>query len=212
MGNIKNLTPKQIAVAAIIAVLTIAAIVPNLVYPAKRGDAYVQVDTATYNTLVRDNDSLRFTLDSIMLLHSKVSSDITKEVAAQLRRRALIDSVYKVIDRRLDTLYSDRVSSANLVPYEEFASAIVTIPYEDVQSRCNFVDITDDLSFSRHSRHSLIQRIWNISTRPTSSFVRSQASSMQVFLTRKSSSLTRSILQASHISHTLQRTTNYNFI
>ena len=144
MENIKNLTPKQIAVAAIIAVLTIAAIVPNLVYPAKRGDAYVQVDTATYNTLVRDNDSLRFTLDSIMLLHSKVSSDITQEVAAQLRRRALIDSVYKVIDRRLDTLYSDRVSSANLVPYEEFASAIVTIPYEDVQSRCNFSNVTDD--------------------------------------------------------------------
>jgi hypothetical protein len=79
-----------------------------------------------------------------MLLHSKVSSDITKEVAAQLRRRALIDSVYKVIDNRLDTLYADRVTSANLVPYEEFASAIVTIPYEDVQSRCNFVDITDD--------------------------------------------------------------------
>ena len=144
MENIKNLTPKQIAVAAIIAVLTITAIVPHLVYPAKRGDAYVQVDTATYNTLVRDNDSLRFTLDSIMLLHSKVSSDITKEVAAQLRRRALIDSVYKVIDRRLDTLYTDRVSSANLVPYEEFASAIVTSPYEDVQSRCNFSNVTDD--------------------------------------------------------------------
>jgi hypothetical protein len=144
MENIKKLTPKQIAVAAIIAVLAIAAIVPHFIYPSNKGAAYVQVDTATYNTLVRDNDSLRFTLDSIMLLHSKVSSDITKEVAAQLRRRALIDSVYKVIDNRLDTLYADRVSSANLVPYEEFASAIVTIPYEDVQSRCNFLDITDD--------------------------------------------------------------------
>lgn len=144
MENIKNLTPKQIAVAAIIAVLAIAAIVPHFVYPSRKGAAYVQVDTATYNTLVRDNDSLRFTLDSIMLLHSKVSSDITKEVAAQLRRRALIDSVYKVIDSRLDTLYTDKVSSANLVPYEEFATAIVTIPYEDVQSRCNFSDITDD--------------------------------------------------------------------
>ena len=144
MENIKNLTPKQIAVAAIISVLAIAAIVPHFVYPSKKGAAYVQVDTATYNTLVRDNDSLRFTLDSIMLLHSKVSSDITKEVAAQLRRRALIDSVYKVIDSRLDTLYTDKVSSANLVPYEEFATAIVTIPYEEVQSRCNFADITDD--------------------------------------------------------------------
>lgn len=143
METNKKLTPKQIAVAAIIAVLAIAAIVPHF-NPSKKGAAYVQVDTATYNTLVRDNDSLRFTLDSIMILHSKVSSDITKEVAAQLRRRALIDSVYKVIDRRLDTLYSDRVTSASLVPYEEFATAIVTIPYEDVQSRCNFVDITDD--------------------------------------------------------------------
>ena len=144
METNKKLTPKQIAVAAIIAVLAIAAIVPHFVYPSRKGAAYVQVDTATYNTLVRDNDSLRFTLDSIMLLHSKVSSDITKEVAAQLRRRALIDSVYKVIDSRLDTLYTDKVSSANLVPYEEFATAIVTIPYEDVQSRCNFSDITDD--------------------------------------------------------------------
>ena len=144
MGNIKNLTPKQIAVVAIITVLAIAAIVPHIIYPAKRGAAYVQVDTATYNTLVRDNDSLRFTLDSIMEIHSKVSSDITKEVKAQLRRRALIDSVYKVIDMRLDTLYTDRISSASLVPYEEFASAIITIPYEDVQSRCNFSNVTDD--------------------------------------------------------------------
>lgn len=143
METNKKLTPKQIAVAAIIAVLAIAAIVPHF-NPSKKGAAYVQVDTATYNTLVRDNDSLRFTLDSIMILHSKVSSDITKEVTAQLRRRALIDSVYKVIDRRLDTLYSDRVTSASLVPYEEFATAIVTIPYEDVQSRCNFMDVTDD--------------------------------------------------------------------
>ena len=144
MENIKNLTPKQIAVVAIITVLAIAAIVPHIIYPAKRGAAYVQVDTATYNTLVRDNDSLRFTLDSIMEIHSKVSSDITKEVKAQLRRRALIDSVYKVIDMRLDTLYTDRISSASLVPYEEFASAIITIPYEDVQSRCNFSNVTDD--------------------------------------------------------------------
>lgn len=144
MENIKNLTPKQIAVAAIIAVLAIAAIVPHIIYPAKRGTAYVQVDTATYNTLVRDNDSLRFTLDSIMEIHSKVSSDITKEVKTQLRKRALIDSVYKVIDMRLDTLYTDRISSASLVPYEEFASAIITIPYEDVQSRCNFSNVTDD--------------------------------------------------------------------
>ena len=144
MENIKNLTPKQIAVVAIITVLAIAAIVPHIIYPAKRGAAYVQVDTATYNTLVRDNDSLRFTLDSIMEIHSKVSSDITKEVKAQLRRRALIDSVYKVIDMRLDTLYTDRISSASLVPYEEFASAIITIPYEDVQSRCNFSHVTDD--------------------------------------------------------------------
>ena len=144
MEKNKNLTPKQIALAVIIAVLAIAAIVPHIAYNSRRGGAYVQVDTATYNTLVRDNDSLRFTLDSIMEIHSKVSSDIAKEVKTQLRKRELIDSVYKAIDRKLDTLYSDKISAANLVPYEEFASAIITIPYEELQGLCNFIGVTND--------------------------------------------------------------------
>ena len=144
METNKKLTPKQIALAVIIAVLAIAAIVPHIAYNSRRGGAYVQVDTATYNTLVRDNDSLRFTLDSIMEIHSKVSSDIAKEVKAQLRKRALIDSVYKAIDRKLDTLYSDKISAAKLVPYEEFASAIITVPYEELQGLCNFMGVTND--------------------------------------------------------------------
>ena len=134
----------QLIMAAIIAVLAIAAIVPHFVYNSKGGSAYVQVDTATYNALVRDNDSLKVTLDSIMFIHSKVASDISKEVTNQLRRRALIDSVYKVIDNKLDTLYAERISTADLVPYEEFASPMITIPYNEVMTYCNFTNITDD--------------------------------------------------------------------
>ena len=144
MENIKNWSPMQLIMAAIIAVLAIAAIVPHFVYNSKGGSAYVQVDTATYNALVRDNDSLKVTLDSIMFIHSKVASDISKEVTNQLRRRALIDSVYKVIDNKLDTLYAERISTADLVPYEEFASPMITIPYNEVMTYCNFTNITDD--------------------------------------------------------------------
>ena len=138
------MSPKQLILIGMIAVLAIAAVVPHFVYNSKDDAAYVQVDTATYNALMHEKDSLKITLDSVMFVHSKVSSDISKEVTNQLRRRTLIDSVYKVIDRRLDTLYADRISSANLVPYEEFASPIITIPYEDVLARCNFSNLTDD--------------------------------------------------------------------
>jgi hypothetical protein len=144
MKNIKNLTPKQIVLAAVIAALAIAAVVPHFVYTSAKGEAYITVDTASYNALVRDNDSLKFTLDSILDIHSKVSSDIASEVTAQLRRRALIDSVYKSIDRKLDTLYADKLSSASLLPYEEFASMVITVPYEEVQGLCNFSDVTND--------------------------------------------------------------------
>lgn len=144
MENIKNMSPKQLIMIAIIAVLAIAAVAPHFVYNSKDDAAYVQVDTATYNALMHEKDSLKITLDSVMFVHSKVSSDISKEVTNQLRRRALIDSVYNVIDRKLDTLYADRLSSANLVPYEEFASPIITIPYEDVMAHCNFTNLTDD--------------------------------------------------------------------
>lgn len=136
--------PKKIVLIVIVALLTVAAIVPHIVYNSSKDESDTQVDLAAYNALVHENDSLKLALDSMISLHSKMSTDITKEVANQLRKRALIDSVYKVIDGRLDTLYADRVSSANLVPYEEFASAIITIPYEEVQSRCNFANITDD--------------------------------------------------------------------
>lgn len=144
MENIKNLTSKQIVLAVVIAVLAIAAIVPHFVYPAGKRGAYVEVDSATYNALIRSNDSLIIALDSLQIAYSRVSSDIKGEVNNQIRRRMLIDSVYKVIDRRLDTIYSDRLASAKLVPYEEFASAIITLPYEDVQASCNFLNITTD--------------------------------------------------------------------
>lgn len=144
MENIKNLTAKQIVLAVVIAVLAVAAVVPHFIYAPKKGEAFVTVDTASYNALVRDNDSLKFALDSILYIHSKVSSDIASEVTAQLRRRALIDSMYKVIDRKLDTLYADKLSSASLLPYEEFASAVITVPYEEVQGLCNFAAVTDD--------------------------------------------------------------------
>ncbi len=144
MENIKNLTPKQIVLAAVIAALTIAAIVPHFIYSSGNRGAYVQVDSATYNGLVRSNDSLMIALDSLQIAYSRVSSDIKGEVDNQIRRRMLIDSVYKVIDQRLDTIYSDRLASAKLVPYEEFASAIITLPYEDLQASCNFLNVTTD--------------------------------------------------------------------
>lgn len=144
MENIKNLTPKQIALVIVIAVLAIAAVLPYFVSPRFNKGAYIQVDTATYYTLVRNHDSLKVTLDSLQYVHSKVANDIKEEVQAQIRRRMLIDSVYNVIDRRLDTIYTDCVKSAMLVPYEEFATAIITIPYEDVQARCNFLNISED--------------------------------------------------------------------
>lgn len=144
MENIKNLTSKQIVLAVVIVVLAIAAIVPHFVYPAGERGAYVEVDSATYNALIRSNDSLIIALDSLQIAYSRVSSDIKGEVNNQIRRRMLIDSVYKVIDRRLDTIYSDRLASAKLVPYEEFASAIITLPYEDVQASCNFLNISTD--------------------------------------------------------------------
>lgn len=144
MINFKNLTTKEIVLAAVIAVLVVAAVVPHFVYTSGGKDAYVKVDTATYNALIRNNDSMTLALDSLQIAYSRVSTDIKTEVNAQIRKRMLIDSVYKVIDRRLDTLYADRLSSAKIVPYEEFAAAIITIPYEDLQASCNFLNVTTD--------------------------------------------------------------------
>lgn len=144
MEKFKNLTPKQIALVVVFGVLVIASILPYFVSPRFRKGAYVQVDTASYYALVRNHDSLKIKYDSLHYVHSKVASDIKEEVSAQIRRRVMLDSVYNLIDRRLDTIYTDCVKSAMLVPYEEFATPIITIPYEDVQARCGFLTATND--------------------------------------------------------------------
>ena len=144
MENIKNLTPKQIALVVVFGVLVIASVLPYFVSPGFRKGAYIQVDTATYYTLVRNHDSLKYKYDSLQYVHSKVASDIKGEVTAQIRRKVMLDSVYNLIDRRLDTIYNDCVKSAMLVPYEEFALPIITIPYEDVQARCGYLNATKD--------------------------------------------------------------------
>lgn len=145
MTNIKKFTLKEIVLIALIVVLSVTSVLPHIIRPSSRRNDATQVDSATYNALVRYNDSILFILDSLQAEQEKMSAEISTQVTAQLKRKMFADSVYNLIDRRLDTLYSDHLSSALLLPYEEFALTIISIPYEELVQHCNFLNITEDV-------------------------------------------------------------------
>lgn len=148
MENVRKFNKKEIVLIALIIVLAVTSVLPYLIGPGSKRYADRQVDTSAYNSLVRYNDSIQGALDSIMLIHQKLSADFNIEVNMQMKRKMFIDSVYNLIDRRLDTIYSDHLSSAMLLPYEEFALSIISIPYEEVVQHCNFLSITDDVELT----------------------------------------------------------------